>query len=308
MRAMITGASGFLGGHLSAALRARGDFVVDLVRDRILGLHWRQIDPSVLVHGQLADVERIIAEYEIDVVFHLAAQTQVSVALADPAGTLEANVRGTWTVLDACRRQGIERLVVASSDKSYGDGTVPYSEKQDLKSGGVYATSKTCADLIAQAYAREFGIPLAITRCGNLYGPGHMNWSTLIPGTIRSVLRGERPRLRSDGGPRRDFLYVEDAVDGYLRIADMRETGIFNFGCGVGVTVTEVVAEILRLMKTDLTPIPILQRGGGAVEIKNQVLDIQKAVDVLDWRPRHSLTAGLTKTIDWYRAHKGVLT
>jgi len=257
------------------------------------------------VHGGFEQVERAIAEYEIDTVVHLAAQTQVSTAVRDPRGTWNANVFGTVQVLEACRQLGVKRIIVASSDKVYGDGVVPYVEPQPIEVGGIYATSKACADLIAQSYAREFRMPIAITRCGNLFGPEHTNWSTLIPGTIRSLLRGERPRLRSTGGPKRDFLYVEDAVAGYLRLLDGGKTGPFNFGTGRGRSALEVVREILKQMGSTLDP--IIDGASKAVEIEEQVLDCSKAANFLDWRPRHTFEEGLAKTIEWYRRNMETL-
>ena len=302
MRALVTGASGFLGRHLCRALTAREDFVVALVRDAmgVAPLY----NCCVTVWGGFDQVERTIAEYEIDTVFHLAAQTQVSTAVADPVGTFEANVRGTYQVLDACRRQKVKRVIVASSDKAYGTGPSPYVETQPLSSHGIYATSKLCSELIAQAYSREYDMSIAVTRCGNLYGSGHLNWSTLIPGTIRSVLRNERPRLRSNGGPKRDYLYIADAVDGYLKLADSPHRGAFNFGTGRGSSVQGVVSLITHLMGSSLEPIISAEAEGigiGGVEIEEQVLNCDKARDALGWVPVHTLEEGLRETIDWYR-------
>ncbi len=300
MRALVTGASGFLGRHLCHALCARGDFVAGLIRDLTPDLgHAFEADFAIFGLG-FSQIERAIAEYEIDTVFHLAAQTQVSVSVADPVGTFEANVQGTWQVLEACRRQKVKRVIVASTDKVYGDGQSPYYEDQPLLAGGIYGTSKLMADLLAQSYAREYGMSIAITRCGNLYGPCHLNWSTLIPGTIRSILKGERPRLRSSGGPKRDYLYVEDAVEGYVKLADATVTGAFNFGTGLGTSVGEVVGVILRLMRSNLHPIVGTST---AVEIDEQVLNIDKVQNVLDWTPSHTFSQGLEKTIEWYRLH-----
>lgn len=317
MRALVTGSSGFLGRHLVCALRRRGDFVVCLVRDEVGGKYWDLFSATLggerlsaayaVVRGSFDQVERAISEYEIDTVFHLAAQTQVSTAVANPVGTFEANICGTWRVLEACRRQKVQKVIVSSSDKVYGDGSSPYREDQPIEATGIYATSKTCADLLAQSYAREFRMPIAITRCGNLYGPGHTNWSTLIPGTIRSLLRGERPRLRSDGGPKRDFLFVEDAVDGYLRLADSQCTGAFNFGTGCGSSVMDVVAAIQEIMGTALEPI-IDKPQAAAIEIRAQVLNCKKAAEELEWSPRHTLTKGLAKTIPWYQQNSKVMS
>jgi len=256
---------------------------------------------GVTIRGSFEQVERVIAEYEINTVVHLAAQTQVSTAVADPIGTFEANVQGTWRVLEACRRQKVKRVIVASSDKAYGDWIVPYTEAQPVLAGGIYATSKAAADMITQSYMREYGMSIAITRCGNLYGPGHTNWSTLIPGTIRSVLKGERPVLRSDGGPRRDFLFVEDVVDGYVKLIDSDARGPFNFGTGTGSTVIAVVEHILKI--TDSILRPEVRVTETAMEIKDQIVDVSKAERVLGWKPKHTLVEGLSKTIAWYAHH-----
>lgn len=280
----------------------RNAFVVSLVRDYVRDDAMSLTNAIVFDRNNFDQVERAIAEYEIDTVFHLAAQVQVSVAKADPIGTLEANVQGTWKVLEACRRQKVSRVIIASSDKAYGDGETPYKETQALLPNGIYATSKACADMLAQTYAAEYGMAVAITRCGNLYGPGHTNWSTLIPGTIRSVLKGERPVLRSNGGPRRDFLYVEDAVEGYLKLAESQATGAFNFGCGGrGTSVLQVVDSISSVMGSSLEP--IVEDISPAVEIQDQVLDYSKAARLLDWHPRHTLEQGLEKTVAWYREY-----
>lgn len=299
-RAFVTGATGFLGQHLCRALKDRCEVVVGLERDRVPSRTFE----GVAVAGDLADValiERVLAEYEIDTVFHLAAQTQVSTAEADPAGTIAANVVGTANVLEACRRQGVRRVVVASSDKCYGDGPVPYRESQPLRAHGVYATSKACGDLLAQSYARDFGMSVAVTRCANLYGPGHENYSTLIPGTIREALAGRNPIIRSDGSPRRDFLHVSDAVRGYLALAESTEVGAYNFGTGSPHTVLEVVREVLAAVGLDIPPIVL---GGAKGEIKDQWLDSSRALVDLDWEALISLKNGLTDTVLWYRAQR----
>lgn len=298
MKVLVTGWTGFLGKHLCHALGEREDFVVGLQRDN-LWLSSDMREPDVIISGSFEQVERAIAEYEIDAVVHLAAQTQVSTAVADPIGTFETNARGTWQVLEACRRQKVKRVIVASSDKAYGSWVMPYSESQPLVANGIYATSKLITDSLAQAYLNEYKLSVAITRCGNLYGPGHTNWSTLIPGAIKSAIKGERFKLRSSGGPRRDFLYVEDAVDGYVKLLDSGETGPFNFGTGTGVRVSEVVGEIYHLIgKRDLKP--ILGNDEGAVEIIDQIVDASKARERLGWQPATNLYDGLRKTIEWY--------
>lgn len=301
-RVLVTGSSGFLGRHLTDALVRRGDFVVGLVRD--IGESY-ELSCSVDVYGSFDQVERTIAEYEIDTVVHLAAQTQVSTAAADPIGTFEANIRGTWQVLEACRRQKVSQVVVASSDKAYGTSYVGYHEELPLRPHGIYATSKACADMLADAYCQEFKMPVAITRCGNLYGPGHTNWSTLIPGTIRSYLRGDRPVLRSSGREKRDFLFVEDAVDGYLRVIDHATRCTFNFGTGVGTSVWDVVQTIKKITQSSLEPILSGHHapGMGGIEIKDQIVDASKAERELHWKPKHTLEQGLTKTVEWYRKY-----
>lgn len=305
MKIFVTGATGFLGRHLVRRLRSRGDFVVGLARDAWnesarVG-HTTDDKLSVVVCGDLSgNLDRIIAEYEVDAVVHLAAQVQVSVAVDDPTGTFEANVVGTQRVLEACRRQKKKRLIVASSDKYYADGPAPYVEDQPTRAHGVYATSKTMADMLAQAYIRDFDMPIAITRCGNLYGPGHENYSTLIPGTIRSVMRGERPVLRSDGKQARDYLYVDDAVDGYLALLDSAETrGAFNFGTGYARSALYVVTSILSSMGSDLDP-DVRGTRAAAGEISRQFLGISRATGELCWHPKTTFDEGLKKTIEWY--------
>ena len=319
MRCLVTGAGGFLGGHLVRALRARGDFVAGLHRDagwgrltdRFIGgegARAREAAPSVTLWGDLglnlssSMVERAIADYQIDTVFHLAAQTQVSTAESDPRGTFDANVCGTQAVLEACRQQKVKHYIQASSDKVYGDGPAPYAESQPVSASGHYATTKAMADLLAQAYARDFKVPVAITRCGNLYGPGFLNFSTLIAGAIKSAIRGERFVIRSDGMPRRDYLHVADAVDGYLRLADQGAVGIFNFGTGRPSSALEVVRAVEAAVGGKLD-VEVL--GGAAGEIRDQWLDAGKARKVLEWKPSRGLDTGLRETVPWYREFFG---
>lgn len=304
MRIFVTGALGFLGRHLVDALEERGHIVIALARDSMDLPAAEMREPSVIVHGSFDQVERALAEYECDALIHLAAQTQVSTAAHQPIGTLEANIRGTWEVLEACRRQNVERVIVASSDKAYGAGQVPYTEKQALEPHGIYATSKACADMIASAYFVEYRVPVAIVRCGNLYGPGHLNWSALIPGAIRSVLAGKSPKLRSSGGPKRDYLFVGDAVRGYVRLVEGGEVGPFNFGTCRGTSAYEVAKLVaLAAVRPDLEPVVHAADalGAGAEELAEQVLSYDRAARDLDWMPRFSLVAGLDATLPWYR-------
>lgn len=294
MNVLVTGASGFLGQHLCRALIVRGDFVFALVRDHQCKRD-HVADGRTIVYGDVrktAIIERILVDYAIDAVVHLAAQAQVSIAEANPTDTLDTNVRGTWSVLEACRRQHVKRVVCASSDKAYGAGAVPYVETQPLLPHGVYATSKAMADMLAQAYQRDFKMPIAITRCANLYGPGHENFSTLIPGTIRSLLRGERPVIRSDGTPRRDYLYVADAVAGYLKLLDSDVTGAWNFGSGRSWSAIEVVKMIAPDVEPDI-------QGTARGEIDEQWVSTDKARG-LGWEPQVPFEQGLSQTILWY--------
>jgi CDP-glucose 4,6-dehydratase len=308
----ITGAGGLLGGWMTSALCERGANVVALVRDSVpRNMFFRDgFDGRVtVVRGSLSDPEllrRIIAEYEVSTVFHLAAQALVTVAKADPVGTLEANVRGTWNLLDAVRQTGRETQVVfASSDKAYGNSTdLPYRETHPLVGEFPYDVSKSCADLIAKMYARTYGLSLAITRCGNLFGGGDLNFSRTIPGVILSTLRNESFQIRSDGNYVRDFLYVEDAVEGYLCLAEnlARDPSLsgeaFNFSLGLRLTVLEIVAKVLELMgRTDLKP-NILNIA--SAEIREQYMVAEKARDRLNWKPIYHLDEGLRRTIRWY--------
>lgn len=286
--------------------------VVCLLRDWVPESELVQADligKTNLVRGDVQDqavLERVLGEYEVDTVIHLAAQTIVGVANRNPISTFESNIAGTWRLLEACRRSPLVRqIVLASSDKAYGDQEVlPYTEATALQGRHPYDVSKSCADLIAQSYAVTFGTPVVITRCGNFFGGGDLNWSRLVPGTIRSVLRGERPAIRSDGKSVRDYFYVEDGAAAYLMLAE-RLAGdaslrgeAFNFSNGTPVSVLDLVDRILRMMGSRFTP---EVRNDAPNEIPDQFLDATKARTTLGWRPVFSLDAGLRRTIDWYR-------
>lgn len=308
----VTGSTGFLGSSLTRELCGRGARVVALVRDRVAdsslvrsGLMAR-ID---VVYGQLEDaatIERAIGEYEVDTVFHLAAQAIVGVANKNPVSTFRANIEGTWNVLEAARRNGaVRRVIVASSDKAYGDHDVlPYDERHALQGRHPYDVSKSCADLIALSYHHTYGLPVCITRCGNLFGGGDLNFNRIVPGTIRTVVDGECPVIRSDGSPLRDYIYVLDAVSAYLRLAEaMEDKAIrgeaFNFGTARPLSVLEITRKILELMgRTDLEP-RVLNEARG--EILHQYLSSDKARRLLGWEPVASIDSGLKATIDWYR-------
>ena len=309
---LVTGATGLLGGWLVSALHARGAEVVALIRDRTphrMFVRDGWSERVAVVSGSVDDLglmRRIASEYEIQTVFHLAAQTLVGVAKKDPLGTLEANVRGTWTVLEAVRQAGNGQVIVASSDKAYGVTTdLPYRESHPLQGEYPYDVSKSCADLITKMYASTYELPVAVTRCGNLFGGGDLNFSRTIPGVILSTLRGEPLRIRSDGLFIRDFLYVEDAVDGYLCIAEAlaKDSGLrgeaFNLSLGLRLTVLDVVESVLRQMgRSDLKPIILNE---ASAEIREQSMAADKAREILSWSPRYGMDEGLRRTIAWYR-------
>ena len=313
-RVLVTGAYGLLGVWLVRALVQEGASVV--------ALRYGQPERSVLemfgleetvevVDGDICTpglVERLLAEHEVDGVFHLAAQTLVGVALHDPAATFEVNVRGTWMVLEACRRQGVQRVLVASSDKAYGrHEELPYRESHELRGLYPYDASKAAADLLARSYWHTFGLPVAVTRFANLYGGGDLHGSRLVPESVCAVLAGRAPVLRSDGSPERDFLYVEDAVAAYLAIWHaLGSPGVageaFNAGGGVPHRVRDVVALICELAGV---PVESEIRGSGTPqgEIDRQWVDAGRLRALTGWEPRVSLREGLELTLAWYREH-----
>ncbi len=311
----VTGASGFLGSWLVKALVEAQAEVVVLLRDwapQSLLMRDGTLQRVHVVQGALEDyaaVERAINEFAVETVFHLGAQTIVGSALRSPLATFESNIRGTYQLLDACRihAQTVKRVVVASSDKAYGAcTTLPYNEETPLVGQHPYDVSKSCADLLTQAYYHTYGLPIAVTRCGNLYGGGDMNWSRLVPGTIRNLLRREAPLIRSDGQFTRDYLYVEDAVQAYLTTAEALEHTefhgqAFNFAPEQPRTVVEIVHALCRLMQADDLPPRILNEARG--EIRDQYLSAEKARRLLNWTPRFTLDEGLARTIAWYRAY-----
>ena len=308
----VTGATGLVGSWLVSSLVAAGADVVCLVRDRVpqSGLvRTGAIEGVKVVAGDLRDgatLERALGEYEIDTVLHLAAQTTVGVANLNPLSTFETNIGGTWALLEACRRTPtVKQVVVASSDKAYGDQEqLPYHEGMPLQGRHPYDVSKSCTDLIARTYAATYGLPVAITRCGNFYGGGDLNWNRIVPGTIRSILRGQCPIIRSDGNYVRDYFYVEDGVAVYLLLAECLAARpelrgeAFNFSNESQVTVLELVNRILELMGSDLRP---EIRNEASNEIRRQYLSAAKAREQLGWAPLFTLDEGLRKTIAWYR-------
>lgn len=311
----VTGASGFLGSHLVTELVGLGADVVTLVRDDVpptsISRAWA---PAVAqVRGDVTDqavVERMFGEYGVTTVFHLAAQSQVGVANRNPVSTWEANITGTWALLEAVRRAPqVAQVITASSDKAYGSQPVlPYDEDMPLQAVNPYDASKACADLVAQSYAATFDVPVCITRCGNFFGPGDQNWQRIVPGTIRSLLRGERPLIRSDGTMVRDYLYIVDGALAYLQLAEAiaADAGLageaFNFSTEEPVSVLDLVARIQRAAGTDLEPDV---RDEATHEIREQYLSAAKARKVLGWEPQLGLDEALARTVDWYRAELG---
>jgi CDP-glucose 4,6-dehydratase len=314
-RTFITGCTGFLGWNMTEELVARGAAVVGLVRDdkSRSQFHVRRLSEQIgIVHGRVEDldlIERALNEYEIDTVIHLAAQAIVGVANRNPLATFETNIKGTWVLLEACRRNGqISRVVVASSDKAYGrHDDLPYQEDFPLRGEHPYDVSKSCADLISLAYHNTYRTPVCVTRCGNLFGPGDMNFSRIVPGTIRSLLTNNRPIIRSDGSPVRDYVYVRDIVSAYLMLAERMDDAsvhgqAFNFGTGEPVPVLDLTLRILRLAgRSDLAP---LVQNASRGEIQAQYLSSDRANELLGWRPVATLDQRLGETIDWYRANR----
>ena len=310
--ALVTGATGLVGSWLTRRLRdARAD-VVCLVRDWVPQSEIVRsgiLDSVKIVRGDVCDrdlLERTLGEYEINTVFHLAAQTIVGIANRNPVSTFESNIAGTWNLLEACRRSPVVKaIILASSDKAYGDQEhLPYSEHTPLEGRHPYDVSKSCADLIAQAYGKTYNLPVAITRCGNFYGGGDLNWNRIVPGTIRSVLRNERPVIRSDGKFVRDYFYVEDGAAAYMLLAEkLLSTGrlrgqAFNFSNEIQVTVLDLVDRILQRMNSSLEPDI---RNEACNEIRHQYLSACRARTELGWSPLFTLDEGLTRTISWYQ-------
>lgn len=316
-RTLVTGATGLLGSWLVEGLVARGARVTALIRDHVAGNRLTTtglINRIDVVHGELEDFTlliRALNEYEINSVFHIGAQTIVGTAQRSALSTFEANIRGTWNLLEACRAcaQRIERIVVASSDKAYGSPErLPYTEDTPLQGRFPYDVSKSCTDLISFSYYHTYGLPVAVTRCGNLYGGGDLNFNRIVPGTIQSALQDAPPIIRSDGRYVRDYFFVRDAVDAYLMLAERLPEApfagsAFNLGTETPMSVIEIVDKILQIMdKTSLKPV-ILNEAAG--EIREQYLDCTRAKTWLGWRSKYSLEDALRETIDWYRNHLG---
>jgi CDP-glucose 4,6-dehydratase len=326
-RVLVTGATGLLGSHLTRILHQKGAEVIALVRDGVPKSifysrkpEWQLHEKVITVRGCVEDyflMERILNEYEIESVFHLAAQTIVGTANRHPLATFKSNIEGTWNLLEACRvhRKKIKRVLIASSDKAYGNlKGESYNETFPLAGEHPYDVSKSCADLISHAYFKTYDLPVAVTRCGNFFGPGDLNFSRIIPGTIRDALQGKNPIIRSDGKFIRDYIYAEDGAYAYLTLAEkMVETDLFqnkssvafggeafNFSYGLRLTVKDVVDRVLSVLgRTDLDP-HILNEANH--EIPVQCLDSTKAKQLLNWEPRFGFDEGLKLTVEWYRS------
>jgi CDP-glucose 4,6-dehydratase len=308
----VTGATGLVGGWLTKKLYEAGADVVCLIRDEVpqselvrTGL----INKVKVVKGDICDrdlMERVIGEHEVDTVMHLAAQAIVGIANRNPVSTFEANIQGTWSILEACRRSPmVKQIILASSDKAYGDQeTLPYYENTPLQGIHPYDVSKSCADLIAHSYAHSYGLPVIITRCGNFYGGGDLNWNRIVPGTIRSIINGVRPEIRSDGEFIRDYLYVEDGAAAYMLLAEKLASNpslkgeAFNVSTQKPVKVIDIVNKILLNMNSALVPDVKNQASN---EIREQYLDASKLNTLLNWKPQFDLDEGIQKTIHWYK-------
>ena len=315
-RVFVTGSNGFLGSWAVRELRRAGAFVAGLVRDVNKGPALSddpEAAPNFLVFGCLEDYEtllRAINEYEIDTVMHLGAQPVVGTAYRNPLSTFEANIRGTWNVLEACRQVStVKRIVIASSDKAYGTAVeLPYTEATPLRGRHPYDVSKSCADMIAQAYHETYRLPVCVTRCANFFGGGDLNFSRIVPGTIQSVLKDQRPVLRSDGTMIRDYIYVRDVVAAYMLLAeamtDPKHWGrAYNFSIEVPLSVLQITELVLKVMgRTDLKPIIL---GEAKAEIPIQHMSGAYARAELDWKPNYTLEQSLAETVAWYRNYLG---
>jgi CDP-glucose 4,6-dehydratase len=308
---LVTGADGFIGSHIAKALVEKGANVTTIIRDikKSSNLDVLNIKNKVnILHGDLTDLhdcERALNEYDVDFVFHIAAQAIVGPANRSPLSTFESNIKGTWNILEVCRlSKTFKGLIVASSDKAYGQQKhLPYTEESPLNGYYPYDASKAAAEILARSYFMTYHLPLAITRNANTYGPGDLNFSRIIPDVITTILKGERPVIRSDGTPERDYMYIKDAVNAYLALAEnLHRKEIlgeaFNFGTGKPVKVIDLYNKIIKLMGKDTKP-KIL--GEAKNEIDRQYLSIEKAKRLLKWQPKYGLDSGLKETIEWYK-------
>jgi len=314
-KVLVTGADGFIGSWVAKTLVEKGANVVTIVRDikkeNCLDI-WNMRQKITVVHGDLVDiavVQRTLNEFEIDTVFHLAAQALVGSANKSPLSTFESNIKGTWNILEACRLLGsVKRIVMASSDKAYGQQKkLPYTEDSPLLGYYPYDASKACADILSTSYFKTYGLPIAITRNANTYGPGDLNYSRIVPDVVSSVLRGDVPVIRSDGTLQRDYMYIKDAVNAYLALAENMDRKeivgqAFNFGAETPISVLELFRKIIRMMGKKIEPKVL---GQARHEIDRQYLACDKARKLLKWKPEHTLDEGLKETIEWYTSYLG---
>lgn len=318
-RVLVTGSTGLLGSHLTHLLADQGAEVFSIIRDTVPrslfyseAPGWNLPKRVTVVRGEIENyslVERTINEYEIDTVFHLAAQTIVGTANKSPLQTFRANIEGAWNVFEACRIHSyrVKRVLFASSDKAYGNlHGEAYTEDFPLRGEHPYDVSKSCADLIATSYFKSYKLPVAVTRCGNFFGPGDLNFSRIIPGTIRDILQNRRPVIRSNGKFIRDYIFAEDGAHAYMTLAEQMVDGrhageAFNFSYGLRLSVLDVVNQVLKVMgRTDLEP---EIRNEANNEIPVQTLDSTKAVKALSWKPRYGFEGGLKQTVEWYKQY-----
>ena len=308
---LITGCTGLLGSWLTKSLAEKEANVVGLIRDLVpqSNLNWSGFNNKIITaRGEIEDyplIERVLNEYEIDTVFHLAAQTIVTIANRNPISTFKANIEGTWNILEASRRSSlVKRIIVASSDKAYGDQEkLPYDEKTPLEGRHPYDVSKSCADLICRCYFETYNLPVCVTRCGNFYGGGDLNYNRIVPGTIRAILNKERPIIRSDGKYLRDYFYIKDGVGSYTLLAEKMDDKkihgeAFNFSTERPMTVLDIVNKIKEVMNSDLEPLILNQTTN---EIRDQYLSAEKAKILLNWHPLYTLEDGLKETVEWYK-------
>ena len=316
-RVLVTGATGMVGAWLTRWLVDAGAYTVAFISDtdpQSELIRSDYINRVAVMNGRLEnydDIERAINNQEVDTIFHLGAQPIVGAADRSPRHTFESNIQGTWNLLDSARVLNglVKRIIIASSDKAYGTQPVlPYTEDMSLNGDHPYEVSKSCTDLISTTYARTYGLPVTIARCGNIYGGGDLNWNRIVPGTFRSLLRGEQPILRSDGTFIRDYLHVDDIVSAYLLLGESTDKPElagqgFNFSDESPLTVMQIYKAICEAAgKPDEKP-NILNAAAG--EIKDQYLDSTKAHQVLGWHASVSLSEGLSKSFDWYKTLLG---
>ncbi|MBL7206050.1 MAG: GDP-mannose 4,6-dehydratase [Candidatus Aenigmarchaeota archaeon] len=309
----LTGANGFLGSNIAKTLVENKANVIVLLRDNlpqsVLNYTGTYNKLRAVLWGDITNyklVERILNEYEIDTCIHVAAQAIVTTANTNPTSTFESNIKGTWTILEACRNaKNIESVVVASSDKTYGDQEkLPYTEESTLNACYPYDASKACTDILCRTYFKTYELPVAVTRCANIYGGGDLNFSRIVPDTIRLVLQGKPPVIRSDGTPVRDFVYVGDIVNAYLTLAQsIGKEGVngeaFNFGSNSPISVLDLAKKIIDISGKEIVP-DVQGKSKPNAEIDKQYLSIEKAKKILGWEPKFSLEEGLKKTIAWY--------